>query len=225
MNMAETLLCYDLGLVPYGPVHRLQRILVEQRRLDQVGDLALFLEHTPVITLGRRADPGHILASPEALAQEGITVHPVERGGDVTYHGPGQLVVYPILRLREHHLGPSDYMHLLEEVVIATLADLGIQAGRREGFVGVWVGHDKLCALGVRVMRGITMHGLALNIAPNMAHWALIVPCGIRDGGVGSMAALLGCAPPREVVARTLAHRLADALGQTSLWHNAAELP
>ncbi len=223
--MSPSLPLYSLGLAAYGPVHRLQQALVERRRLDQVGDLALLLEHTPVITLGRRADPAHILASPEALAEQGIAVHQVERGGDVTYHGPGQLVAYPILRLRDHGLGASDYMHLLEEVVIATLADYGIAAGRRAGYIGVWVGHDKLCALGVRVMRGVTMHGLALNVAPNMAHWAAIVPCGIRDGGVGSMAGLLGEAPPMAEVERRLGDRLAQALGSTPAWRQLAELP
>lgn len=224
-EMSPTLACHDLGLVPYGPVHRLQRALVEQRRLDQIGDLALFLEHLPVITLGRRADPAHILASPQELERQGIAVHQVERGGDVTYHGPGQLVVYPIVRLRDHGLGAGDYMHLLEEVVVATLAEYGIRAGRRQGLIGVWVGNDKLCALGVRVMRGITMHGLALNVAPDMAHWATIVPCGIRDGGVGSMAAILADVPAVASVARALARHLAAALGLTPTWIDAARLP
>jgi lipoate-protein ligase B len=223
--VAHTLACYALGLTPYGAAHRLQRELVERRRLDQIGDLALLLEHDPVITLGRRADPAHILAGPEALAGLGITVHRVERGGDATYHGPGQLVVYPILRLRDHDLGASDYMHLLEDVAIATLADFGIGAGRREGYIGVWVGGDKLCALGVRVMRGITMHGLALNVAPDMAHWATIVPCGIRDGGVGSMADVLGRAPAIDAVGRRLAGHLARALGATLTWEQAERLP
>jgi lipoate-protein ligase B len=215
----------ELGLVPYGPSHRLQQELVERRRTDQVGDLALVLEHTPVLTLGRRADPVHVLVSQEDLAQRGVEVYRVERGGDVTYHGPGQLVVYPILRLRDHGLGPSDYMHLLEKVIIATLADYGIEAGRRDKLIGVWVGDNKIAALGVRVKRGITMHGLALNVAPNMDHWSLIVPCGIREGGVTSMALELGTAPAVADVGRRLATHLAATLGVTPRPGDPAHLP
>ncbi len=224
-DMAQPLTLYELGLIPYGPAHRLQRELVEQRRTDQIGDLALFLEHQPVLTLGRRADTSHILVSESELAQRGIAVHRVERGGDVTYHGPGQLVVYPILRLRDHGLGASDYMHLLEEVIIATLAEYGIAAGRRDRLIGVWVGHNKIAALGVRVRRGITMHGLALNVAPDMAHWGLIVPCGIRDGGVTSMALELDRAPTVGQVGQRLAAHLASALGVTAHVGDPDELP
>jgi lipoyl(octanoyl) transferase len=223
--MTRPIALYDLGLVPYGPTHRLQQTLVEQRRGDEVSDLVLLLEHTPVITLGRRADPAHLLAGPAELAEQGIEVHQTERGGDVTYHGPGQLVVYPILRLRDHGLGPSDYMHLLEDVVTGVLAGYGIAAGRREQLIGVWVDADKICALGVRVMRGITMHGLALNVAPEMAHWQLIVPCGIRDGGVTSMARELGNAPPLQVVGQRVGAGLAAALGLEAVWQESATLP
>ena len=225
VDMPGPLILYELGLVPYGPCHRLQQDLVERRRTEQIGDLALLLEHEPVLTLGRRADPAHVLVSKDELARRGIAVHRVERGGEVTYHGPGQLVVYPILRLRDHGLGPSDYMHLLEEVTIATLAEYGIVAGRRDKLIGVWVGNNKIAALGVRVKRGITMHGLALNVTPRMEHWSLIVPCGIREGGVTSMAHELDSAPTVAEVGRRLAAQFAAALGVAAHPGAPASLP
>jgi len=184
-----------LGIEPYGPMQALQNELVRWRQQGRVGDTLLLLEHTPVITLGRRADEAHILSSLEVLANEGIKVHQSERGGDVTYHGPGQLIGYPILRLRNHHIGASDYMHRLEEVIVRTLADYDLVAHRRQRTIGVWVGENKIAAFGVRIKRGVTMHGFALNVSPKMEHWSHIVPCGITDGGVTSMAVELGFAP------------------------------
>lgn len=222
--MAGQIALYELGLTAYDAAHALQYELAERRHVGQLGDLALLLEHRPVITLGRRADPAHVLASPDELARLGIALLGVDRGGDVTYHGPGQLVVYPILRLHDHGLGVSDYMHLLEQVTIQTLQGYGIAADRREGLIGVWVGSDKICALGVRLRRGVTLHGLALNVAPQMRHWELIVPCGIRDSGVTSMAQVMGIAPPVPVVGQTLARHLAAALGVTPVFQNVTEL-
>ena len=205
----------DLGQRSYAPVHNLQRQAVERVRTKAASELLILVEHRPTITLGRRADASNIILDSQALERLGIEVHRIERGGDVTYHGPGQLVAYPILRLHEHLLGASDYMHRLEDVVIATLADLGIQADRRVGYIGVWVGNDKVCALGVRIMRGVTMHGLALNVDPDMSHWATIVPCGIRDGGVTSLRALLGQAPDMTLVKERLLVRFAGFFGTT----------
>ncbi len=187
----------------------LQNELVAWRQRDLIGDVLILLEHTPVITLGRRANEAHILAAPEVLAREGVEVHHTERGGDVTYHGPGQLVAYPILRLADYGLGPSDYMHRLEEVIARTLAEYGIATHRREGIIGVWVGHDKIAALGVRIKGGVSFHGLALNVAPDMRHWTMIVPCGITDGGVTSLALLLPQPPPMEDVRARLARQFA----------------
>jgi lipoate-protein ligase B len=203
----------NLSVEPYDAVHALQLRLVEWRQRGLVGDTLLLLEHEPVITLGRRADDGHILVGDEVLAQEGIVVRRIERGGDVTYHGPGQLVGYPILHLPSHSLGVSDYMHRLEQVIIDALAVWGINAHLREGFVGVWVGRNKIAALGVRIRRGVSFHGLALNVAPIMAHWETIIPCGITDGGVTSMAAELGYAPPMAQVRDTLAEQFARLFG------------
>ncbi len=203
----------NLGVEPYDAAHALQRRLVDWRQRGLVEDTLLLLEHEPVITLGRRADDGHILVSDEVLAQEGIVVRRIERGGDVTYHGPGQLVGYPILHLPSHGLGVSDYMHRLEQVIIDALAVWGINAHLREGFVGVWVGRNKIAALGVRIRRGVSFHGLALNVSPIMAHWEAIIPCGITDGGVTSMAAELGHAPPMAQVRGTLAEQFARLFG------------
>ncbi|MHB1293629.1 MAG: lipoyl(octanoyl) transferase LipB [Anaerolineae bacterium] len=205
--MSESLAVVELGREAYGPMEALQHELVDWRQCGLIGDTLLLLEHEPVITMGRRAKGEHILASPDALAREGITVHESERGGDVTYHGPGQLVGYPIIHLPTHGLGASDYMHRLEDVAAATVADFGVQTHRREGIVGVWVGPNKITALGVRIRRGVTFHGFALNVAPNMRHWSYIIACGITDGGVTSLEQELGKAPPlAEVRARVIAH-------------------
>ena len=200
----------NLGVEPYGPMQELQHRLADWRYRGLIGDMLLLLEHTPVITLGRRADPTHILASPEALQQEGVEVHHTERGGDVTYHGPGQIVGYPILRLADYGLGASDYMHRLEEVIARTLADYGLVTHRREGIIGVWAGAHKIAALGVRIKRGITLHGFALNVAPDIHHWSLLIPCGITDGWVTSMALELGQAPPLAQVRQRLARHFGE---------------
>ena len=202
-----------LGRAPYGPTEALQERLVVARQAGVITDGLLLLEHPPVITLGRRADPAHILAPAEVLAREGIEVRRTERGGDVTYHGPGQLVGYPIVGLREMGLGSSGYMHTLEEGLIRALADFGLAARRREGVIGVWVGQNKIAALGVRIKRGVAYHGVALNVAANMRHWATILACGITDGGVTSMHLELPEAPSMGAVRDRLAHHLGRLLG------------
>ncbi|MBC7236757.1 MAG: lipoyl(octanoyl) transferase LipB [Chloroflexi bacterium] len=199
----------NLGVEPYDAVHELQLKLVAWRQAGRIEDTLLLLEHEPVITLGRRGDEGHILASKETLAREGILVRRIERGGDVTYHGPGQLVGYPILYLPDYGLGVGDYMHHLERVIIETLCEFGLRPHRREGLIGVWMGANKIAALGVRIRRGVTFHGFALNVAPNMTHWATIIPCGIIDGGVTSLAAELGYAPPVADLRRRVAAQFA----------------
>lgn len=193
-----------LGRQNYDAIHQMQLDLVTLRYKDEIIDTLLLLEHEPVITLGRRGDDGHILADARHLAREGIVVRRVERGGDVTYHGPGQIVGYPILHLREYGLGASDYMHRLEQVIIDTCADFGLYAGRREGYIGVWIGRNKIAAFGVRIRHGVTFHGWALNVAPDMSHWDSIVPCGITDGGVTSLAVELGQAPSMPAVIERL---------------------
>jgi lipoyl(octanoyl) transferase len=200
-------------LWPYERAQALQQRLVARRQEGCVGDVLLLLEHAPVITLGLRADEGHILATAEALAEAGVAVARSERGGDVTYHGPGQLVGYPILHLASYDLGASDYMHRLEVVLMRALADFGIITHRREGIIGVWVGANKIAALGVRIKRGVTFHGFALNVAPQMAHFDLIIPCGITDGGVTSMAQELAHPPDMAEVEERVAHHFGALFG------------
>jgi lipoyl(octanoyl) transferase len=183
-----------LGLVPYADALALQRTLVEDRRANRVGDLLLLVEHPHVLTLGVRGDGGrsHILATDDALARRGIEVHEAGRGGDITYHGPGQIVGYPILDLKPERCDVHRYVRDLEEVLIRTAADYGVSASRVEGLTGVWVGAEKLAAIGVRISRWITSHGFALNVSANLDYFGLIVPCGIADRGVTSLERLLG---------------------------------
>ena len=195
--------------MPYAEALELQRSLVEDRRAGRVGDLLLFVQHPHVLTLGVRGDGGrsHILASEEALAGRGVSVHEAGRGGDITYHGPGQLVGYPIVDLKPDRCDVHRYVRDLEEVLIRTAADYGLHAGRVEGLTGVWVGGDKLAAIGVRISRWITSHGFALNVATDLAFFNLIVPCGIADRGVTSLEQLLGGAPDMaEVEDRVAGH-------------------
>ena len=183
-----------LGLMPYPEALALQRALVEDRRANRVSDLLLFVEHPHVLTLGVRGDGGrtHILEAPEALASRGVDVHETGRGGDITYHGPGQIVGYPILDLKPDRCDVHRYVRDLEDVLIRTATDYGIDAGRVEGLTGVWVGRDKLAAIGVRIARWITSHGFALNVTTDLEYFNLIVPCGIAGRGVTSLSRLLG---------------------------------
>ena len=198
-----------LGVIPYPEALALQRALVEDRRANRVGDLLLFVEHPHVLTLGVRGDGGrgHILATPEALAAGGVEIHETGRGGDITYHGPGQIVGYPIVDLRPDRCDVHRYVRDLEEVLIRTARDYGIDARRVEGLTGVWVGRDKLAAIGVRIARWITSHGFALNVTTDLEYFNLIVPCGIPERGVTSIARLLGRPVDRlEVEERIEAH-------------------
>jgi lipoyl(octanoyl) transferase len=198
-----------LGLVPYLDALAIQRELVEDRRTNRVGDLLLFVEHPHVLTLGVRGDGGrtHILATSETLASRGVEVQETGRGGDITYHGPGQIVGYPIIDLRPDRCDVHRYVRDLEDVLIRTATDFGIDAGRVEGLTGVWVGREKLAAIGVRIARWITSHGFALNVTTDLEYFNLIVPCGIPDRGVTSLARLLGRPVDRaEVEERIASH-------------------
>jgi lipoyl(octanoyl) transferase len=183
-----------LGVMPYADALALQRSLVDERRAGAIGDQLLFVEHPHVLTLGVRGDGGrgHILANADVLAAREVEVHETGRGGDVTYHGPGQIVGYPIVDLRPDRCDVHRYVRDLEEVLIRTAADYGIAAGRVEGLTGVWVGAEKLAAIGVRIARWVTSHGFALNVTTDLDYFRLIVPCGIADRGVTSLAQLLG---------------------------------
>lgn len=180
-----------MGIVEYGEAFRLQRAIAAARQLEVLPDVLITIEHPPVLTLGRRANRSNILAPSELLAREGVDVYESNRGGDVTYHGPGQLVGYPILNLRSLKLGPADYVHTLEKVIIDCLRELGLEGRQNRQYVGVWVGDEKVAAIGVAVSGGVAIHGFALNVAPNLEHFQLINPCGITDKGVTSLARLL----------------------------------
>jgi lipoyl(octanoyl) transferase len=187
-----------LGRIDYTEALELQRTLVEQRRTGEIGDTLLLLEHAPVITLGARSRHAttNIVASPEMLEAEGVAVHDTGRGGDVTYHGPGQLVGYPILDLRPDRQDVHRYVRDLEEVLIRAIARFGVVGVRIPGLSGVWAGpgggEEKVAAIGVRISRWITSHGFALNVATDLRHFQLIVPCGISDRGVTSLERLTG---------------------------------
>jgi len=182
----------------YDEALQLQKQLVEQRKVGEILDQLLLLEHPPVITLGvkTRNSPTNIVAGPEALAAEGVTVFETGRGGDVTYHGPGQLVGYPILDLKPDRCDVHRYVRDIEEVMIRTAAAFGVEAGRLPGFTGAWVGNDKLAAIGVRISRWVTSHGFAFNVNTALDHFGFIVPCGIADRGVTSLEKLLGRTTP-----------------------------
>ena len=174
-----------------------------------VGTLFL-LEHPPVITLGRGADRANILAADEMLAAAGVTVHQAQRGGDVTYHGPGQIVGYPIIKLASEDRDVHRYLRRLEKVIIDMLATYGIDAGRCEGYTGVWMPEGKVAAIGVAISRWVTYHGFALNVAPDFTHFTLINPCGITDKPVTSMQRLL----EREVDQREVEGRLIESFAR-----------
>jgi lipoyl(octanoyl) transferase len=200
-----------LGLVPYSEALTMQRALVEERRAGLVPDLLLLLQHPPVITLGVKGDGGrsNVVAAESHLASLGIEVFETGRGGDVTYHGPGQIVGYPILDLKPDRQDVHRYVRDLEDVMIRVCADYGIAAGRVEGLTGTWIGAEKIGAIGVRISQWITSHGFAFNVSTNLDHFRLIVPCGIGDRGVTSLAKLTGRTVSIEEAEEVLIRRFA----------------
>jgi lipoyl(octanoyl) transferase len=183
-----------LGVVPYADALSMQRALVEERKGGRVPDLLLLLQHPPVITLGVRGDGGraNIVATDETLRELGIDTFETGRGGDVTYHGPGQVVGYPIIDLKPDRQDVHVYVRDVEEVMIRACADYGVAADRVKGLTGAWVGPAKIGAIGVRISRWVTSHGFAFNVSTNLDHFKLIVPCGISDRGVTSLEAASG---------------------------------
>ena len=199
----------DLGLAEYGNTWERQLALVEARLRDEAPDTLLLVEHPHVITLGRRRD-----ARANVLAAGDVPVVEIERGGDVTYHGPGQLVAYPIVRLAEGERDLHRYLRHLEEAVIRTLAEVGLEAGRRAGATGVWTGERKLCSLGIACRRWVTFHGLALNVATDLAYFARIAPCGFDAAVMTSVERELGRPITVAELKPRLAAQLAAALGR-----------
>jgi lipoyl(octanoyl) transferase len=209
-----------LGRVPYAEGIELQRELVEDRRAGRVPDLLLLLEHPPVVTLGvkTRHSLAHVRETPAGLAARGVELHETGRGGDVTYHGPGQLVGYPILDLRPDRCDVHRYVRDLEEVLIRASAEFDVEAGRVPGLTGVWVGGAKIAAIGVRISRWITSHGFAFNVATDLSHFDLIVPCGIRDRGVTSLSLLLGRPVDLDEAADAVARAFQDVFSPDRQW-------
>ncbi len=178
-----------LGKVDYSMAWRLQQHVHKRVATGELPNVLLLLEHPHVYTLGRRGQTSDILVDENRLEQLGVQVHHIDRGGEVTYHGPGQLVGYPIINLRSSGLGPLNYVRALEKIMVSTLAEFGISATSEDKPTGVWVGDAKIAAIGVRVSRGTTMHGFALNVNPDLSYFNHIVPCGMPDATVTSMAA------------------------------------
>jgi lipoyl(octanoyl) transferase len=203
-----------LGLMPYAEAHELQQELVEKRKRDEIPDQFLLLEHPHVITLGRAANGANVLIDDEMRARFGVELFETGRGGDVTYHGPGQLVGYPIIKLAPDRCDIRRYVRDLEEVLIRTAGDFGISARRIEGLTGVWAGNEKLAAIGVRISRWVTMHGFALNITTDLNYFRLIVPCGIRNHGVTSLAKILGKEVELGAVTQQLNRRLGEVFNR-----------
>ena len=210
-----------LGVVPYDEALAMQRQLVEERRAGRVPDLLLLLQHPAVITLGVKGDGGraNIVATDERLAELGIAVHETGRGGDVTYHGPGQIVGYPILDLKPDRCDVHRYVRDLEEVMIRVCADSGVTAGRIQGVTGTWVGAEKIGAIGVRLSRWITMHGFAFNVSTDLDHFKLIVPCGISDRGVTSLERATGRRLSMAEVEDAVVHRFQDIFAPATPRH------
>ncbi|MDB4951831.1 MAG: lipB [Gemmatimonadetes bacterium] len=207
-----------LGTLSYSNALELQADLVKQRRAGEIPDTLLLLEHPHVITLGSGAHDENVLVSPEERAERGIELFATGRGGDVTYHGPGQLVGYPILDLKPDRTDLHRYLRDLEEALIQVLARFGLAADRKDGLTGVWVGDRKLAAIGVRVSSGwITSHGFALNVTTDLSLFGTIVPCGIRDHGVGSIAQELGRHVPMGEVESIVIDRMAAVFGRSAV--------
>ena len=180
----------DLGLCPYGEAWEMQKKLHAERLASQIPDTLILVEHPNVYTLGKNADARHLLASQEYLKKRGIEVYQIDRGGDITYHGPGQLVGYPIFNLKEHKTSIAWYVNSVEEVLIKTLVKFDIRAERIKGLTGIWLANQKIAAIGMRVTHWVTMHGFALNVTTDLSLFGGIVPCGLATKGVTRMCDL-----------------------------------
>ena len=208
----------DAGLVRYATAYRWQQVLHARRVAGEIDDVLLLMEHPHVYTLGRRFRSSHLLADPAELARLGIEVHEADRGGSITYHGPGQLVAYPVVDLRPPDGGPPDmigYLRLLEAAIVEVAARFGVTASARRGLTGVWVGEEKVASIGVNISRGVAKHGLALNVSTDLSYFARMVPCGIDGCRLTSLERVLGASIAIDEVAVLLAGALARRLGRT----------
>lgn len=238
--MKKNIDLYDLGLKSYQPVwdlqHKIQQRIIDEKKLDRTGDfkgerkndVLLFVEHPHVYTLGKSGEKEHLLKSLLELKKLEAEFIKTNRGGDITYHGPGQIVGYPILDLDRHFTDIHKYLRFLEEVIINVCADYGFEAGRIEGLTGVWIGDQKICAMGIRCSRWVTMHGFALNVNTNLEYFNNIVPCGIQDKEVTSLSKLTGKIIDSEEVKKRIVFHFEKVFGvtvsdggtQTELEHN-----
>ena len=221
-SKARNLQIQVLGQVPYGPMLALQEARHAEVAAAVAPDTLYLLEHEPVITTGRNTGATHVLVSREALAARQVAYFETGRGGDVTYHGPGQLVGYPILQLQPPEQDVRGYVHRLEEILIRTAADFDVIAERVEGLRGIWVGNDKLAAIGVRVARWTTTHGFALNVSTRLEDFDLIVPCGLYDRGVTSLEKLLGRKISLQAVRERIVHHATTVLERLAVYQDPA---
>ncbi len=215
MRLCET---RQLGLTPYAEALALQQSLHEARKRDEIPDTLLFVEHPHVITLGRGANRANLLADEITRQQAGVELFETGRGGDVTYHGPGQLVGYPILNLAPERQDVRKYVQDLQEVLVRTAADFGVVAEPRGGeLVGVWVGNYKLGAIGIRISRWVTMHGFAFNVTTDLRYFQMIVPCGIKEYGVTSLQQLTGKQFAHTEVAERVTYHFGEVFNRSML--------
>ena len=212
----KRLLTVDLGRTKYADAWEIQRRVFAARLERRIPDVLLLTEHDPVYTLGKSSDANHLLADDVELKARKIDMFSIDRGGDVTFHGPGQLVGYPILDLNGYYPDIHRYLRDLEEVLIRTAADFGISAGRSEGYTGVWVKNDKIAAIGVKVSRWVTMHGFALNVNTDLSYFERIIPCGIFHKGVASLSGLLQRELEMKEVAASVVRNVESVFSVTS---------
>jgi len=215
MSLNKVYVADYLGVVPYESALKRQQILVQARAEGKIPDVLLLLQHPPVFTIGRFRGEEDLVVSADVLTQEGIAVIHSSRGGSITYHGPGQLIGYPILNLKENGLGVREYIRKLEAVIIETLLELGIRSHRAADYPGVWVDGEKICSLGIHVSRYITMHGFALNVNTDLQHFEYIKPCGIKGAVMTSISKLLGYPVEVETVIGSLLHSFSETFGLT----------
>lgn len=232
--MKRTMDVYDLGRAQYQPVWDLQKraqlLLIKQKRGElpdsaNLSDILFFVEHPHVYTLGKSGDSANLLKSISELSNIDAEYIEIDRGGDITYHGPGQIVGYPILDLDQHFTDIHKYLRFLEDVIIRTCGDFGIKAGRIEGLTGVWVGEEKICAMGIRCSRWVTMHGFALNVNTDLSYFKNIVPCGISDKEVTSVSKCVGKKINEEEVKEKLLKHFADVFDVGVNKHNSIPEP
>lgn len=217
--MTRELWIEDLGRRPFGEVLDLQRGMAAERIAGTRPDTLILVEHDPVVTLGRSTRQGNLLADAQLLAARGVELFEIERGGDVTFHGPGQLVGYPIVDLSQHRQDLHWYLRQLEQVLIDALATYGIEGRRQEKFTGVWVGNRKIASIGVHARSWVTWHGFALNVSTDLSYFDLMVPCGIADVTMTSIVKELGVDVPVSDVSKRVVDSFANLFGLQALAH------